>query len=171
DMSMYSNEEFLLELLKESGQVNDQNLAHANKTKKPGETLMEALIKSGCVSEEDVARTMAVNSGMEFVDLTGTAVNPELKNVVPEEVARRYRVVPLNFEQGRLQIAITDPNNFETLDALPHVLKMEMDFFCATPENVRTLMTNLYGNESDLAGTTFKGIEGSISDQDAPIIR
>src|SRR6187431_3237054 len=150
-MAMYSNEEFLLELLKESGQVTDQGLTHANKTKKPGETLMESLIKSGTVSEEEIARTMAVNSGMEFVDLTGQAVNAELKNVVPEEVSRRYNVVPLNFEQGRLQIAITDPNNFETLDALPHVLKMDMDFVCATPECIRTLQTNLYGNESDLA--------------------
>jgi type IV pilus assembly protein PilB len=170
-MSMYSNEDFLLELLRESGLVNEQNLTHANKTKKPGESIVEALIKSGSVSEEDVARTMAVNSGMEFVDLTGQAVNADLKNVVSEEVARRYGVIPLNFDQGRLQIAISDPNNFETLDALPHVLGMEMDFFCATPENIRTLMTNLYGNERDIAGAKFGGVEGATTDVDAPIIR
>jgi type IV pilus assembly protein PilB len=168
-MAMYSNEEFLLELLRESGQVTEQSISHATKTKKPGETLVEALVKSGSVSQEDVARTMAVNSGMEFIDLTGMAVNPELKNVVAVDVAQRYCVVPLNFDQGRLQIAISDPNNFETLDALPHVLGVEMDFFCATPENIRSLQLNLYGNES--VSATTKGGGGAEGPDDAPIIK
>ena len=172
-MSMYSNEDFLLELLTESGQVNNQHLEHARKTKKPNETLIEALIKSGSVSQEDVARTMAFNSGMEFIDLTGQAVSLDLKAIVPEEVARRYKVVPLGYEGGRLQIAISDPNNFETLDALPHVLKTEMDFVCATPENISTITSQLYGNEADLATTAFgRGGDGSsVTENDAPIIK
>jgi type IV pilus assembly protein PilB len=167
-MAMYSNEEFLLELLREAGHVTDAHIAHATKGKKPGETLMEALVKSGSVSQEEVARTMAVNSGMEFVDLTGMAVNPELKNIVTVEVAHRYCVVPLNLDQGRLQIAISDPNNFETLDALPHVLGVEMDFFCATPESIRSLQLNLYGNESINATTKGDTPQGP---DDAPIIK
>ncbi len=168
---MYSNEDFLLELLRESGMVTDQDLEHVNKTKKPQETLIEALIKSGVVSEEDVARTMAVNSGMEFVDLTGYVPPADVKLSVPEDAARRYRVVPLGFEHGRLQLAISDPNNFETLDALPHVLNAEVDFVCATPENIRTLMSNIYGNSGDMANTVVKGVEGAATDAEAPIIR
>jgi type IV pilus assembly protein PilB len=168
---MYSNEDFLLELLREAGMVTEQDLEHVHKTKKPAETLIEGLIKSGVVSEEDVARTMAVNSGMEFVDLTGFAPPADLKMVVPEEAARRYRVVPLGFEHGRMQVAISDPNNFETLDALPHVLKTEIDFVCATPENIRTLLSTIYGNEGDMASTIVKGVEGAGSDVEAPIIR
>lgn len=167
---MYSNEDFLLELLRESGMVNEQDLHHARTTKKPSETLMEGLIKGGVLSEEDVAQTMAVNSGMEFIDLTGYAVSPDLKNVVPEDVARRYKVVPIGFEHGRLQIAISDPNNFETLDALPHVLSTEIEFICSTPGSIRTLTSSIYGNEGDMAGTVVKGMEGG-SDTDAPIIR
>lgn len=164
---MYSNEDFLLELLRESGMVNEQDLHHARTTKKPSETLMEGLIKGGVLSEEDVAQTMAVNSGMEFIDLTGYAVSPDLKNVVPEDVARRYKVVPIGFEHGRLQIAISDPNNFETLDALPHVLSTEIEFICSTPGSIRTLTSSIYGNEGDMAGTVVKGMEGS-SETDAP---
>lgn len=167
---MYSNEDFLLELLRESGMVNEQDLHHARTTKKPSESLMEGLIKGGVLSEEDVAQTMAVNSGMEFIDLTGYAVSPDLKNVVPEDVARRYKVVPIGFEHGRLQIAISDPNNFETLDALPHVLSTEIEFICSTPGSIRTLTSSIYGNEGDMAGTVVKGMEGG-SDTDAPIIR
>ncbi len=169
---MYSNEDYLITLLQESGLVTEKDLHHARQTKKPAETLMEGLIKGGVVSEEDVARTMAVNSGMEFMDLTGYAPPPEMKSVVPEEVARRYQVAPLGFEHGRLQVAIADPNNFETLDALPHALANEIDFICGTPGNIRAMLTAIYGNANDMADTLVKGDGGaSAGDQDAPIIR
>ncbi len=97
---MYSNEDYLITLLQESGLVTAKDLLHANNSKKPTETVMEGLIKSGVVSEEDVARTMAVNSGMEFMDLTGYTPPPEMKSIVPEDIARRYKVAPLGFEHG-----------------------------------------------------------------------
>ena len=80
--------------------MTEQDSAHAQRTKKPNETIDECCSRAGVVSEEDVARTMAVNSGMEFVDLADIRRAPDLKNVVPEEVARRYRVVPLGYEHG-----------------------------------------------------------------------
>jgi len=167
---MYSNEDFLLELLQESGLVTEQDLNHARTTKKPSETLIESMVKSSVVSEEDVARTMAVNSGMEFVDLTGYMPPTDIKLSVPQEVARRYKVAPLGFEHGRLQLAISDPNNFETLDALPHVLSSEIDFLCSTPGGIRVLITQIYGSDGDMADAVFKGMEVG-SETDAPIIR
>ncbi len=168
---MYSNEDYLLQLLQENGHVTDRDLSHGRGTMKPGETLIEALIKSGVVSEDEVARTMAVNSGMEFMDLSGFIPPADLKNVVPEEIARRYKVVPLGYERGRMQVAITDPNNFETLDALPHALNMDIDIVCSTPGAIRALITAIYGNDGEMADTLIKGVEIGAKDSDAPIIR
>ncbi len=169
---MYSNEDFLLELLTESGMVTEQDLNHARNLKKPNETLMESLIKSHVVTEEDVARTMAVNSGMEFVDLSGYAVSPDIKMTVPAEVARRYSVAPLGFNHGRLELAISDPNNFETLDALPHVLSTEIEFICSTPGAIKSLINQIYGSDGDTEEATYKGADkNATSDTDAPIIR
>ena len=167
---MYSNEDFLLELLQVSGLVTEQDLAHARGTKKPSETLIEGLIKAGVVSEEDVARTMAVNSGMEFIDLVGYAVSPDIKAFVPEDVARRYKIVPVGMEYGRVQLAISDPNNFETLDALPHVLSAEIDFLCSTPAAIKALINQIYGSGGDTDEALIKGMDAG-SDNDAPIIR
>ncbi len=168
---MYSNEDFLIELLKEAGHINDQDIHHARGLKKPNETLIDSLIKSGAISEDDVAKTMAVNSGMEFVDISGYVAPQELKNVVPEAVARRYNVVPLGYEHTRLQVGISDPNNFETLDALPHVIGPDIDIVCCAASAIRALITALYGNEADLAESIVKGGDGAASDTDAPIIR
>ena len=171
---MYSNEEYLLQLLQEAGLITDKEIATGRGMKKPHESLLEALIKAGVVSDEQSAQTVAVSSGMEFIDLIGYAVNPEMKNIVPQEVARRYKVAPLGMNGTALQLAVPDPYDFETLDALPHVLQPEIEFFCSTPSLIRTLLSNLYGNEQDIADTIFKGGgmgEGISGANDAPIIK
>ncbi len=166
---MYSNEDYLIQLLTEAGLVTEKDLNHARVSKKPNESMVDGLIKSGIVNEEDVARTMAVSSGMEFVELTGFTPSPEYKTIVPEDVARRFHAVPLGYEHGRLQVAITDPNNFETLDALPHVIGPDIDILCSTPGAVRSIITAMYGNAEKMEDTFIKG--GTTTDSDAPIIR
>lgn len=162
---MYSNDDYLLTLLQEAGLVGDKEMAAARGQKKSTESLLDAMVKSGIINDEQVAQTIAVNSGMEFVDLHGYVPNPEMKAVVPEEVARRYKIAPLGVSpSGALQLAIPDPYDFETLDALPHVLQPDLEFFCGTPTLIRAVLTNLYGNDEDI--TKAIGNDG-----DAPVIR
>ena len=162
---MYSNDDYLLTLLQEAGLVGDKEMAAARGQKKGNETLLDAMIKAGVISDEQVAQTIAVNSGMEYVDLHGFTANPEMKALVPEEVARKYKVAPLGVSaSGGIQLAIPDPYDFETLDALPHVLQPDLEFFCGTPALIRVLITNIYGNDEDI--TKAIGADG-----DAPVIR
>ncbi|MDZ4289676.1 MAG: type II/IV secretion system protein, partial [Prosthecobacter sp.] len=166
---MYSNEDYLLDLLKESGLISNRDLETVKGTKKPTETTLEALIKTGVVSDEQVAQTVAVNSGMEYVDLHGFAATPAMKALIPQEVAVRYKIAPLGMNGPTLQVVVADPYDFETLDALPHVLQPDLEFFCSTPALIRLLMSNIYGNEAVMGSSMTKG-EG-VTDNDAPIIR
>jgi type IV pilus assembly protein PilB len=169
---MYSNEEYLLQLLEEADLIDQKKLATAKGQKKPAESLVDALIKTGVVSDEQVAKTLSLNYGVEYVDLHGYVPNPDMKNIVPEEVARRYKIAPLGSDGGRLQVAVGDPSDLETLDALPHVLTPDIDFYCSTPGLIRTLLSNLYGGEADLAETLVRGIGGGGEGaNDAPIIK
>ncbi len=170
---MYSNEEYLLTLLQEAGLVGDKEMQTARGNKKGNETLLEAMIRTGAIGDEQIAQTVAMNSGMEFIDLHSYIPSPELKESIPEEIVRRYKVVPLGYNYGRLQIAVSDPYDFETLDALPHALgNADIEFLCATPALIREVLTTLYGNAAELAGARIGGIGGETSkSNDAPIIK
>jgi type IV pilus assembly protein PilB len=172
----YSNEEYLIELLLEAGALDERAVQTARGTKKPNESVIDTLIKTGVVSDEQIAQNVAVNSGMEYVDLTGYTVTPEMKDMIPLEVALRYKVAPLGVDRGRLQIAVSDPYDFETLDALPHVLQPDIEFFCSTPSLIKTLMSNIYGNDAVMGSAAVKtaagfGVGDSAGTDDAPIIR
>jgi type IV pilus assembly protein PilB len=168
---MYSNEDFLVQLLQEAGIVGDKEINNAKGLQKGGQGIVETMIKTGIVSDEQVAQIVAVNAGMEFVDLHGFTPSPEFKNFVPEDVARKYKIAPIGIEGSTLQIAVSDPYDFETLDALPHVLQPDIQFYCSTPALIRTVNSALYGNERDIEETIFKGAGGGEGANDAPIIK
>ncbi len=170
---MYSNEDFLIELLTEAGYVSAQDLQQAKINKKGLETPLETLIKTGVVSDEQLAQLVASNSGMEYVDLHGFTVNPAMKALVPVETAIKYKIAPIGINGTSLQVAVADPYDFETLDALPHVLQPDMEFYCSTPNLIREVQANLYGNEAIMGtgGTKIPGSDAGSNDGDAPIIK
>jgi type IV pilus assembly protein PilB len=157
---MYQNETYVLELLQEAGLLTERDIQGVTSTKKPGESVIELLIKSGAISDEQVAQNVAVNSGME---------HPGLKSLVPLEVATRYKVAALGTNGTALQVVVSDPYDFETLDALPHVLQPEIEFFCSTPALIKNLQSNIYGNEAVMGNAKIKN-SGDGND-DAPVIK
>ncbi|HRH97855.1 MAG TPA: type II/IV secretion system protein, partial [Prosthecobacter sp.] len=106
---MYSNEAYLLEQLQESGLLTERDILQAKNGLKPGESPIEVLIKMGTVSDEQLAQMVAVNSGMEYVDLNGFEPHAGLKALVSLEVALKYKIAPLGTNQNALQIVVADP--------------------------------------------------------------
>ncbi|MEZ5385944.1 MAG: ATPase, T2SS/T4P/T4SS family [Prosthecobacter sp.] len=171
---MYSNEAYLLEQLQEAGLISEHDVQTAQSGLKPGESAVAELIKTGVVSDEQIAQTIAVSSGMEYVDLHGFEPHGGLKGLVSLEVALKYKIAPLGTNGTALQVVVADPYDFETLDALPHVLQPELEFYCSTPALIKTLQANLYGNEAVMGKGVFKTpgqIGDASSDEDAPIIK
>jgi type IV pilus assembly protein PilB len=167
---MYSNEDFLIELLTEAGYISASDLQQAKINKKGQETPLTTLIKTGVVNEEQLAQLVASNSGMEYVDLHGFQANPALKTLVSMDLAKKYKIVPIGMNGASLQIAVADPYDFETLDALPHVLQPDLEFYCSTPNLIQEVMVTIYGNEAMTGSSKGEGAS-SGGDGDAPIIK
>jgi type IV pilus assembly protein PilB len=169
---MYSNDEFLIELLTEAGYISADDLQKAQSTRKGSESTLETLMKTGALEDEQVAQFVASNSGMEYVDLHGFEASAALKNLISVEHALKYKIAPLGTSGTALQVAISDPYDFETLDSLPHVLQPELEFFVSTQALIREVQANVYGNEAVMGSGLTKG-EGATEggDGDAPIIK
>ena len=180
---MYSNEDYLIELLQDAGYLSPQQVQAAAQARKGTETRLETLIRTGVLKEEDVARTCALNASMDFMDSPHLSVPPHVAEMVSPDVAKRYRVVPIHFDGHRLRLAVADPFDFETLDSLPHLIHFELDFVCATPSAIRQALVQYYGDveravkefESRLSDfvsdTTGSPAESDAEAGDAPVIR
>ena len=170
------NEDYIVEVLLDVGLVNRADV-EAARTKAQGGSVIQALFDQGVVTEEDVARTMAAQSGMEFVDLSTVVPPPDVLETMDMETARRYHAVPVQFRDSALVVAISDPMDMETADALSFILNRDTEFVCATPAAITKAINEFYGpSESEQAGEggmmSTEGLaEGEATEGDAPIIK
>ena len=153
---MFSNEDYLAQLLVEAGLVTAEEVESAQGSVSSSETIIERLLNSGSLSEEDLASTLALNAGMDFVSLRESEIDPALVEKIPTDIAERFMCVPMKDDGLTLKVAIPDPLNFETLDSLPTILGRELDFACATLKDISEHLAELY----EVEGPTTRNDEG-----------
>ena len=167
---MYSNEDHLLELLQDAGHITPDNIVQASAAKRGTQTTLDFLVENRRVSEDIVAQTMAVDAGMEFVDLAGFVPDPFVLEQVTPDIAAKYNVIPVGLDNGRLVLAVADPMDFEAMDSLPHLLSTyPLDFYCAQKSQIEAFITDVYGVEKEKEIATMSG--EVAGEDDAPIIR
>ena len=180
---MFQNDEFIAETLRDLGLVTKAQVDAAREHIDP-DGLIQTLVKNGFVSEEDIARALAAQNSMEFIDLAEVHIERSVLDLIHADDARRYQALPIALRNGVLIVAITDPMAMQTMDDLTYKLRREIEFVCAVPEAIRKLVIKHYGNADDAANELLKGVgqiegfdagveeaEGSDSPGDAPVIK
>ncbi len=165
---VFSNEDYILQLLTEAGIISEPTVDSARQSPGSG-SVIEKLINSGQITEEDVAGLLASSNALEFFDLANASIAPEVANSITDEVARRYKAIPVYDDGYALTVAIADPFDFETLDALPHVLSRELNFVVATPSAIDQILKTFYGASEITTEAADESIE--TTEGDAPIIK
>ena len=82
--------------------------------------------------------------GASPVDLDAMEISPEIIRLVSPELARRLSIVPVSRTDDTLTVAPKDPLDFDALDTLRYVLKMNVEGIWATPESVAKALARHY---------------------------
>jgi type IV pilus assembly protein PilB len=110
-----------------------------------GIKLQEALIKHEYASEEHVMTALAEFHGMSYVKLTDMTIPQSIVERVPESVARENVILPINLDNNVLQIALSDPSDFDTLQKLQFILNTELQPVLSTKEQIVEAINRHYG--------------------------
>jgi type II secretory ATPase GspE/PulE/Tfp pilus assembly ATPase PilB-like protein len=109
----------LAELWLAEGVITRDQLRIAHEEQKTtGVTLSRQLIKLGFVSAALVRDYEANHAGHASVDLTQVLVDASALQCVPQQLARRYTLLPLASDGVVLTVAMSDPHNILALDQL-----------------------------------------------------
>ncbi|MDO8750512.1 MAG: GspE/PulE family protein [Dehalococcoidia bacterium] len=105
----------------------------ANRERMP---LSRVLVRDGLVGSKTLATIMAIHTGLLMVDLRSESIEPEALKLLPEEMARRYMVLPIRLEAGRLVLAMSDPTDYASLQDVEAFANMPVEAIIATPEDI-----------------------------------
>lgn len=168
------NEEYVVEILQDVGLITQSQVTDA-RTKAGAGSIVKELVEQGLITQEDVSRTLAAQNGMEFVDLATVAPPPDVLEAMDLESAKRYHAVPIALHDDTLVVAIGDPMDMETADALSFVLNRDIEYVCATPDSIAKAIQEFYGtpesSEDETVTSDLVMGEGEATEGDAPIIK
>lgn len=118
-MALRQERKRLGEILIAGGLINQTQLEDALKAQKVlGLRLGEVLIQQGLVTEDDILRTMHSQLGHPLIDLSQIVVSEAVLRKLPEKVARKYTVLPIEEKNGQLLVAMSDPTDYFAIEDL-----------------------------------------------------
>jgi type IV pilus assembly protein PilB len=135
----------------------DKALAHA---KAQNLRIGEALIDLKVASDTAVYKALAAQHNMEFIDLEKGSIPPSAVNLVPDDLMKKYLVLPLGTENGKLRLAVHDPLDLEMLDILRFRLHKDIRTVLAPRSRIKNILDELFSTTA--ANTIDKTMDRTI---------
>ncbi len=127
------------EILFKAGLVEKQALINAIKTAKTSnKRLGQVLIDLGLINEDTLAKAIAKQFGLKYVDIEQVAIPPDATKIIPEDLIKRHNILPLSVANGRLKLIISDPMDLDMMDSVRLRLNKELECYVASPKKIRT---------------------------------
>lgn len=98
-------------------------------------------------SPKQIAQAKAQIMGIPYVELEGmesAGISPEVLNLIPEQVARRYKLIPFKSEGDVLSVAMADPLDLQVTQFLEKKTNLRVKRFYALEEDIQKSIYNQY---------------------------
>jgi hypothetical protein len=80
------------------------------------------LVEMGIVEELDLLKCLSKQLEMPYVSFEKLmSVPPEVIKLIPKEIAEEYKIIPLMLEKKRLTVAMWDPSDLSSIDAISFI--------------------------------------------------
>ncbi|MGD0387928.1 MAG: GspE/PulE family protein [Tepidisphaeraceae bacterium] len=146
---MAKQQKKLGEILIEWGIISTREVAKAlEHAKAKGLRIGEALMDLKLCNETNVYKALAQQHNMEYIDLDKGAIPPNAVNLVPDDLMRKYLILPLGMESGKLRLAIHDPLDFEMLEVLRFRLNKDIRTVLAPKGRIKTILDELFSTSA-----------------------
>ena len=150
---------------------------HENSNKRIGEILIDL----GYITESQLVQVLEFQLGVPHVDLSKYDLDQRLTRYIPEDVARRHRVIPLIKEDNVLKVAMVDPLDIFAIDDIKLNAKCKIETMIASVSDIESGIDELYsmaglGNGDFDIYAAGSGQDMEVDElrrlvEDAPIVR
>ena len=123
----------------------------------------EALVELNLADEVDVAKALAFQHDMEYIDIDTNTIVPDGMDMIPPDLMRKHLILPLAKEDGKVKVIITDPLDLETLDMLRFRLNCEVAP-CLAPKNKLKEFIDTFVRRDLSIDNSFGSIDQTMSE-------
>ena len=138
---------FLGEILIEMEAATDTEIKAALLKQQDGDKHLigELLIAMGTVSPENVSRALAEQFDLRFVDLETIDIPLGVTKLIPENLARERKVIPVSLTGRMLTVAMANPMDLELVDTLRFTTSLQIEVVLASERHIAATIEKQFG--------------------------
>jgi len=182
-----SNTQQLGEELVAKGFLSAKKLEEAlSEQARTGRKLGQILLDNNYVNEEQIARVLASQQSLPFIDLKRYTVSLDTVRILDEMQARKFRAVVLEDRRSTYLVAVSDPYNLSAQDALSARLHRPLEIAVVANDLLNALIEQAYSKDEQLNAfaravesdvdnesniVNLSQISATVDDAEAPVVK
>ena len=128
-------------MLVEAKLITEEQLQHAKEMQaKNGDKIERILLQERLISLQQLALFTSLQLGVPFVNLKKEGVRPEAVALVPEVIARKYGVIPIDTLDGTLVVAMEDPRDIQAIEDLAALTRRRIEPVLSTSQDIQEMI-------------------------------
>src|SRR6266513_374890 len=137
--------------------------------KSEGGRLLKILTERQFVTDQDMVFSMGRCLNTPPVNLSRLRVPEEVMSLVPREMAKANRLVPIARLDGKLFVAMADPTNVLAVDDLKRRVQLEIVPMIATEKAVTEALSGMHGSTSNMSKVLKQVAEEAVQASDVQV--
>jgi type IV pilus assembly protein PilB len=114
---MWVDNERLKSFIQDSGLIADEQLNQAmDESGKTGKKLGDVLLEKKLVSSDQLRQLSSYILGVPFVNIEKEIIPKEILQIVPESIAKKYKIIAFKKTGTDLKVAMLNPEDIQTID-------------------------------------------------------
>jgi type IV pilus assembly protein PilB len=154
------------ELLVQKNLLTVEQLERAQQEAKlSGSRVGLQLTKLGYIAEDDLADAISSQFGVPTITLADFDVDLDVIKLIPEEVAQKHTIIPVNRAGATLIVATADPANIFAIDDVKFLTGYNVEVVVAAEESIRRAIEQYYDT-----GDSLDDVMADFDDDDFEVV-
>jgi type IV pilus assembly protein PilB len=154
------------ELLVRQNMLTAEQLKRArDEARSNGARLGHQITKLGYLQETELTEFVATQYGLPSIELGEFEIDPEVIKLIPEEVAIKHTVIPVNRAGSTLILATADPSNIFAIDDIKFLTGYNVEVVVASEDQIKEAIDRYYDQSA-----SFADVMGDLDVEDLELV-
>ena len=128
-------------MLVEAKLITEEQLKRIQEVRdKDGVKIERTLLQERLITPQQLAFFTSLQLKVPFVNLRQEGVRPNAVALIPESVARRYGVIPIDVKDGTLILAMEDPRDVHAIEELATLTRKRIEPVLSTFQDIQEMI-------------------------------
>jgi type IV pilus assembly protein PilB len=138
-------------LVRQNMLTSDQLKRARDEARSNGARLGHQITKLGYLQENELTEFVAKQYGLPSIDLSDFEIDIEVIRLIPEEVAIKHTVIPVNRAGSTLILATSDPSNIFAIDDIKFLTGYNVEVVVSSEEMIKAAIDKYYDKSASFA--------------------